>query len=242
MKRPERQNGQEAVWNWMLLLPSRRCPLNPHKGPKSPSTFEPVFQNERRTQWRVFSYPSLFSTERSRGRGERKRSFRTSFPLLPFTSLVFFRALNHLLEEKANFLQKFLEFFPFFVPFQPRAMVSEEAEGKKAKEGGRKEGKGSERLRWKIFLKKKGEHGKKRGERLGQLLEGLVRDFQPLTSVAASSATPNRHKDPRRPLRARSKKGDGRSLILWRNCLQVGPSIPQWSWDKERLREKDEGA
>lgn len=84
----------------------------------------------------------FFSTERSGGTGERKRSFRTSFSLLPSTYLVFFRALSHLLEEKANFLQKFLEFFPFFcsLPINPRAIIPEEAEGKKARGWGGSEG------------------------------------------------------------------------------------------------------
>lgn len=71
------------------------------------------------SKWKTYPVKGLFlslffSTERSGGTGNRKRSFRTSFSLLPFTYLVFFRALSHLLEEKANFLRKFLEFFFLF--------------------------------------------------------------------------------------------------------------------------------
>lgn len=151
--------------------------------------------------------------ERGREKRSEKRSFRTSFSLL-LSVLHFLPALSHLLEEKANFWKNSESFCfpPINQCHHPLFFFSGEGEGKR-RGGNKKHGE--------TWLK---ERTRKRGP-WRQLLERLVRDFQPLTSVVASSPTWSRQG----PEQARGPiwKGTGPSLILWRNCLQVGPSIPQ---------------
>lgn len=87
-----------------------------------------------------------------------------------------------------------------------------------------------------------GGRGWRRGESRGQLLEGLVGDFQPLTSVAASSPTPSRHKGPRRPPRARCLKGDGAQLDLVEKLFTSGTLHPTMEpRERETERKRDGG-
>lgn len=89
-----------------------------------------------------------------------------------------------------------------------------------------------------------GGQGERRGEPQGQLLEGLVGDFQPLTSVAASSPTPSRHKGPRRPPRAPYKKGDGAQLDLMEKLFTSGtlhPTMELRERETERKGRRDGG-
>lgn len=87
-----------------------------------------------------------------------------------------------------------------------------------------------------------GGRGWRRGEPRGQLLEGLVGDFQPLTSVAASSPTPSRHKGPRRPPRARRLKGDGAQLDLVEKLFTSGTLHPTMEpRERETERKRDGG-
>lgn len=97
------QNRPGSSLELDVVPPISSLPSNPHKGPKSTSAFEPVFENERHVRWRAFLI--LLSAEKSREgrkRGGKKRSFRASFSLMLYL-LHFLPALSHLLEEKADF-------------------------------------------------------------------------------------------------------------------------------------------
>lgn len=140
-----------------------------------------------------------------------KGIFRTSFSLL-FSLLLVLPALNHLLVEKTNFSKNSSSFFVFLQ--SSSAIIPDFVRRSRGRKGeGGKKSKG-ETLRTRT-----------RGPRR-QLLERLVRDFQPLTSVAARSPTWSRQ-GPEPEARGSVWKEAGPSLILGRNCLQVEPSIPQ---------------
>lgn len=151
-----------------------------------------------------------------KGGGERRRnwgggsSFRASFPSRS-TAFVFFRPWATCWRKKQISRPKFLECFSPNQPAPSSAIFWQRREQKSEGQKNKKQGD--------TLLK---QSTRKRGA-WRQLLERLVRDFQPLTSVLASSPTWSRQG----PGRARAPiwKGKGPSLILWGNCLQVGPQF-----------------
>lgn len=98
------QNRPGSCLELDVVPPLSSLPSNPHKGPKSPSAFEPVFQKERPVQWRGFSYYFVLLKGGER-EGEIKGGKAALEPNFPSCSklLRFLPALSHLLEEKANF-------------------------------------------------------------------------------------------------------------------------------------------
>lgn len=99
--------GQEAVWNWMLFLPSRHYPQALTKGPNLPAPLNLCFKMKDMSNGGSFLILLLLNgMERKEGIGEgKKRSFRTPFSLL-LHHFRFLPALSSLLEERAKFMEK----------------------------------------------------------------------------------------------------------------------------------------
>lgn len=175
--------GQEAVWNWMLFLLSHHYPQTLTKDSNLPVPLNLGFKMKDISNGGSFVI-LLFTQRRERGWviERQKGIFRTSFSLL-FSLLLVLPALKHLLVQKTNFSKNSSSFFfSCFVLFPSNQAAPSfpifgiEVQGKKAK------GRGS---KGETLLK---ETTRTRGPRR-HLLERLVRDFQPLTSVAARSPT-----------------------------------------------------
>lgn len=180
----------------MLFLPSHHCPQTHTKGPNLPVPLNLCFKMKDISNEGSFLIPlsaergTESESEGGRKRGE-KRSFRTSFSL-PLSPTSLSSGLEPLVAGEGKFRKKFLEIFFVFVPFQSTCAIipyflggvrKERAKRRGREQGGRKRKKNKKRGG--TWLK---ERSRKRGPRR-QLLERLVRDFQPLTSVAASSPT-----------------------------------------------------
>lgn len=202
----------------MLFLPSHHYPQTLTKGPNLPVPLNLCFKMKDISNEGSFLIPLFTERRRERQReGGRNRGKKGALePHFPSCSpvFVFFRPWatcwrRRQISEKIP--RVFL--FPSNQPAPSSPIFWQRRRGQK--------GEGEKKKQGETWLK---ERTRKRGPRR-QLLERLVRDFQPLTSVVASSPTWSRQG----PEQARGPiwKGTGPSLILWRNCLQVGPSIPQ---------------
>ena len=173
-------------------------------------------------------------TERGGGGEGRRRREGALEPHFPSCSpfFVFFRpwatcCRRRQISEK----KKFLEFYFCFPPINQRhhpLFLGREGEGQKG-EGGKKRGE--------TWLK---ERTRKRGP-WRQLLERLVRDFQPLTSVVASSPTWSRQG----PEQARGPIWKGTQLDLVEKLFTSGTlksTIERSAREREReIERKDRG-
>lgn len=173
-------------------------------------------------------------SEGGRKRGE-KRSFRTSFSLPPSpTSLS--SGLEPLVGGEGKFLKKIPGDFLFLFPSnQPAPSSPIFWCGRRGQKGEGGSGGKEKKKRWGTWLK---ERTRKRGPRR-QLLERLVRDFQPLTSVAASSPTWS-GQGPRQP-RGPDMKRDGAQLDLVEKLFTSGTlhaTIERSATERKRNWEK----
>lgn len=136
--------GQEAVWNWMLFLPSHHYPQTLTKGPNLPVPLNLCFKMKDISNEGSFLIPLFTERRRERQReGGRNRGKKGALePHFPSSSS-FSSGLEPLVGGEGKFLKKFLEFF-CFPPINQHhhpLFFGREGEGKKAREKRKSKGK-----------------------------------------------------------------------------------------------------
>lgn len=99
--------GQEAVWNWMLFLPSHHYSQPLTKAPNLPVPLNLCLKMKDMSNGGSFLILLFTERRRERKKQREKRSFRASFSLLLLPPW-FSSGLEPLVGGKGKFLEKFL--------------------------------------------------------------------------------------------------------------------------------------
>lgn len=125
-----------------VVPPLSSLPSNSHKGPKSLRAFEPVFQNERLVQWRVFFILLLLKGLQRIEEIENKKENLQNLIFSPVIPPLFSSGLEPLVEGKGKFLEKFLKVIPLISQCTHPVLFGSNGESKRVRKNEKKEARG----------------------------------------------------------------------------------------------------